>query len=222
MLGPVFLLTTDQYLAFEYGKSGFPPDPFGFDAAQRLAYASANFRYVREGQPLAALADQRLGNNALYNARELKHMQDVQNVYEAVGWAWQLALGGVALAIAALAWRAETRPGLAAALKWGGLFTVALVGGLGFLAIIAWQFWFVAFHQIFFTPGTWSFNYSDTLIRLFPEKFWFDAALTISGLSVLGGLIVSCISYFVSRTTYQTHATQYAIRNTGKAYDPKR
>jgi hypothetical protein len=35
------------------------------------------------------------------------------------------------------------------------------------------------------------FNYSDTLIRLFPEKFWFDAALTISGLSLLGGLLLA-------------------------------
>jgi hypothetical protein len=27
------------------------------------------------------------------------------------------------------------------------------------------------FHQIFFSAGTWMFLYSDTLIRLFPERF---------------------------------------------------
>ena len=195
VIGSVQLLVTDPYLAFEYGKANFPPDPFGFDRAQRLAFASANFRYVREAQPLQALADQRLGDAPLYNERELKHMQDVQNVYQAVSLMWKIAAVLIVLAGLALAWRAETRPALAAALKSGGLFTTALVGIVGLLAVIAWRVWFVAFHQVFFAPGTWMFDYSDTLIRLFPEKFWFDAALTISGLSLLGGLLLALIGW---------------------------
>ena len=46
----VRLLVTDQYLAFEYGKAGFPPDPFGWDRPQRLAYAAANFRHGSKKQ----------------------------------------------------------------------------------------------------------------------------------------------------------------------------
>jgi integral membrane protein (TIGR01906 family) len=160
-----------------------------------VAYASANFRYVREGQPIEALAAQRLGDLPLYNERELKHMQDVQNVYELMGWVWQIALIMLALAVFTLAWRVETRPALAAGLKWGGLLTLVLIGGLGLLAVVAWQFWFVAFHQIFFAPGTWTFNEWETLIRLFPNKFWFDAALTISGLSLIGGLLAALIGW---------------------------
>jgi len=193
VIGPVRLLVTHQYLAFEYGKANFPADPFGFDRVQRLAFASTNFRYVREGQSIATLADQRLGDAPLYNDRELKHMQDVQNVYQAVWLVWRIAAGIVLLAALALAWRTETRPALATAIKWGGLLTVGLVAVVGLLAIIAWRFWFVAFHQVFFAPGTWMFEYSDTLIRLFPEKFWFDAALTLSSLSLLGGLLLALI-----------------------------
>lgn len=193
VLSSVRLLVTDRYLAFEYSKADFPLDPFGFDQAQRVAYASANFRYVREGQPIEALVAQRLGDRPLYDERELKHMQDVQIIYESMGWVWQIALMVIALAVFTLAWRPETRPALAAALKWGGSLTIALIGGLGLLAVVAWQFWFVAFHQIFFAPGTWTFNEWDTLIRLFPNKFWFDAALTISGLSLIGGLLGALI-----------------------------
>ncbi len=189
--GAVRLLVTDEYLAFEYGKADFPTDPFGITQAQRLAYASANFRYVREGQPPDVLAVQRQSNAPLYNARELKHMQDVQNVYQTVWWIWQISLNLIVLVGFALAWRQETRPALAAALEWGGLLTVGLVAFVGLLAVVAWQVWFVAFHEIFFAPGTWTFNYSDTLIRLFPEKFWFDAALTVAGLSLLGGLLLA-------------------------------
>lgn len=189
--GAVRLLVTDQYLAYEYAKADFPPDPFGFTAAQRLTYASANFRYVREAEPLAALADQQLGGRPLYNARELKHMQDVQDVYQGTWLAWRIALALGVVAAFALGRRAETRPVLAVVVKRGGLLSAGLVAAVGLLAIVAWRLWFTAFHQIFFAPGTWMFNTSDTLIRLFPERFWMDAALTISGLTLAGGLALA-------------------------------
>jgi integral membrane protein (TIGR01906 family) len=193
VLGSVRLLVTDQYLAWEYSKASFPKDPFGFDLPQRLTYASANFRYVRENQPADALAEQRLGELPLYNERELKHMNDVQDVYQAAWRTWQIAFGLFALAVLRLIWRRETRPELGIALAAGGLLTAGLIAITGFLAIAAWQVWFVAFHQVFFAPGTWTFSPSDTLIRLFPEKFWFDAALTISGASLVGGLFFALI-----------------------------
>jgi uncharacterized membrane protein len=63
--------------------------------------------------------------------------------------------------------------------------------------VIFRRVWFVAFHQIFFTSGSWTFNTSDTLIRHFPEHFWYDAALTISGLSLAGGLAIALIGRYV-------------------------
>ena len=211
IIGPVRLLVTNEYLAFEYGKADFPMDPFGFDQAQRLAYASANFRYVREDQSIATLADQRLGDVPLYNDRELRHMQDVQNVYQAVWLVWRIAAGITLLAALALAWRTEARPDLAATIKWGGLLTASLVAVVGLLAVIAWRFWFVAFHQIFFAPGTWMFDYSDTLIRLFPEKFWFDAALTLSGLSLFGGLLLALVGWRWQPQPYVTPVSDRSI-----------
>jgi integral membrane protein (TIGR01906 family) len=190
LIGSVRLLTTDGYLSFEYGKASFPEDPFGFDRSQRLAYAGVNFRYVREDQPIDALAGLRLGDQPIYNARELKHMQDVQKTYQMTTRIWHFALGITLLAGLALVWEVETRPALLAALHAGGLLASGLIAVIGVLALIAWRAWFVGFHQVFFTPGSWSFNSSDTLIRLFPEKFWFDAALTISSLSLAGGLLL--------------------------------
>ena len=191
VIGSVRLLNTDGYLAFEYGKASFPADPFGFDRSQRLAYASVNFRYVRENQPIDVMAGLRQGDQPIYNARELKHMQDVQTVYQIVTRIWHFVLGISLLAVLALVWQADTRPDLFVALQSGGLLTAGIIAAIGVLAVVAWQFWFVAFHQVFFAPGTWSFNTSDTLIRLFPEKFWFDAALTISGISLAGGLLLA-------------------------------
>ena len=197
VLSTVQVLVTDQYLEFEYGKTDFPIDPYGFDQAQRLAYASANFRWVREGQPIEALAGQRLGDQPLYNQRELKHMQDVQDVFLVTRRIWYLALGLLVLIGFLSLWREENLLELAQGFKIGGLLVAGLVAVVGLLAVITWQVWFVAFHQIFFTPGSWTFNPSDTLIRLFPERFWYDAALTLSGLSLIGGLGIALIGWYV-------------------------
>src|SRR5574341_189491 len=197
VIGSVRLLNTDEYLVFEYGKASFPEDPFGFDRSQRVAYAGVNFRYVRENQPIDALAKLRLGDQLIYNARELKHMQDVQKTYQMTTRIWHFALGITLLAGLALAREGETRPALLAALQAGGLLTVAIIVVVGILAVAAWQFWFVTFHQVFFDPGTWSFNTSDTLIRLFPEKFWFDSALTISGFILAGGLFLALTGWWL-------------------------
>jgi uncharacterized membrane protein len=68
-----------------------------------------------------------------------------------------------------------------------------LILSIALLAVFAWQTWFDLFHRFLFVPGSWLFSYSDTLIRLFPMKFWFDATLTISLLSFVGRLLLMLI-----------------------------
>ena len=45
-------------------------------------------------------------------------------------------------------------------------------------------------YSFFFQPGTWMFNYSDTLIRLFPERFWQDIFIYVGLFSGLVGLFL--------------------------------
>lgn len=192
--GVVRLLATDQYLAFEYGKSDFPKDLFGFDQSQRFSHASDNLRYIVEKRPPTFLSAQKHDDLPLYRPSEVSHMQDVQNVFQAV---WNLWRGALLLFVVCLAF-VFTEAGwksIAPALKTGGLITVGLFTLIGLSAVVAWQAWFVIFHRFFFTEGSWLFNYSDTLIRLFPQQFWSDSALTVSSLSLLGG----CLVYFVGR-----------------------
>jgi integral membrane protein (TIGR01906 family) len=195
VLSAVRLMATDQYLAMEYNRSDFPPDRFGFDYADRLNFASATVRYMRDGLSLNALAKLLWAGQPLYNDRELGHMQDVQNVYQATSWVWLLALNIVLLVAFTLGWRRENRPALATSLKRGGFLTASLVGGVGLLAVIGWQLWFDTFHRVFFAAGTWMFNASDALIRLVPEKFWFDTAISLAALSLAGGLLIAVIGW---------------------------
>jgi len=188
--GSAQLLATDPYLAFEYGKAGFPPDTFGYSQEQRFVLASANTSYVRDNLPSKALSSQMLEGKPVYSEREVTHMADVQSAYQSVTRAWQVAFV-LLLALGFILWRNGERAALASAIQSGGLLTVALIGSIGLLAVLAWQVWFDNFHLIFFEPGSWLFAYSDTLIRLFPLQFWIDATFTITALSLTGGLLMA-------------------------------
>jgi integral membrane protein (TIGR01906 family) len=192
ILGSARLLATDTYLAFEYGKTSFPPDVYGFTSQQRFELASVNVHYVRAHLPDDALATQKLDGTLIYNPREVSHMADVQSVFQVIVRVWQVAFV-LLLFLGLILWATGEHRQFAAAIQSGGLFTSAMILTIALLAIFAWQSWFNIFHLFFFQPGSWLFSYSDTLIRLFPVKFWFDATLSISILSILVGLSLALI-----------------------------
>lgn len=192
ILGAARLLATDTYLAFEYGKTSFPHDTYGFTPQQRFELASTNIHYVRTHLPDDTLAAQTFDGKPAYTPREVLHMADVQTVFQAILRVWQVAFV-LLLLLGFMLWENGERLVLARAIQSGGLLTSGIIVGIAVLAVFAWRFWFNVFHLFFFQPGSWLFSYSDTLIRLFPVEFWFDATLTISILSLAGGLMVTFI-----------------------------
>jgi integral membrane protein (TIGR01906 family) len=194
VLGIIRLLTTDAYLTFEYGKPGFPGDTYGFTPQQRFILASTNIHYVRAHLPDNELSKQTLNGKPVYNDREVAHMADVQNVFQVLLRVWQLAFILLILTTLIL-WKNGEQKVLIAGLHLGGFITSGMILLIGTLAIVAWQAWFELFHRFFFQPGSWLFSYTDTLIRLFPAQFWFDATITISILSFITGLSPAFFSW---------------------------
>ena len=63
--------------------------------------------------------------------------------------------------------------------------TIALLVALVALIYLNFDWFFTRFHLALFEGDSWIFDFSDTLIRLFPPRFWFDAGI-IWGLLTLG------------------------------------
>lgn len=185
---------TDRFLAFEYGRAGFPPDSFGFTARQRFVLASTNVHYVLAHLPDDELAKQTQDGVAVYSLREVAHMADVRAVFQSVMQIWWGAMILSILTGLILSWKGR-RKELASAIRSGGALTVTMIGSIALLALLAWQTWFENFHLLFFKPGSWLFSYSDTLIRLFPLQFWTDATFTISAISFVGGLLFVAVGW---------------------------
>lgn len=182
------LLMTPLFPEIEYRMPGFPADPYGFTLEDRLRWARPSIEYLLNDADLSFLAGLRFENGTpIYNERELQHMLDVKNVVQMLLRVWYVNLALLAL-VAVWAWRTRQMPAFCAGLRWGGFLTVGLLAALGaFAAISFWQF-FAWFHSLFFEGDSWIFRYDDTLIRLFPLRFWQDAVVYIVSFVILAGL----------------------------------
>ena len=91
--------------------------------------------------------------------------------------------------------RGEPRRVGAVMLRTAGVIgTAALALALTFA--VAFEPAFLAFHAIFFPPGTFLFEPGSNLITLFPEGFWFDASLAAGATIFLSAaIIVALIGY---------------------------
>lgn len=192
VLGSVSLVATEAYLTYEYGRLNFPADAYRLTPQQRFIMASTNVHYVRAHLPDNELAKQTLNGVPVYNEREVSHMVDVRDVFQFILRVWLLAfiLFGT---MGILLWRNGQRMVFFSGVQWGGILTAGLILTIALLAPFAWQTWFELFHRLFFLPGSWLFSYQDTLIRLFPMQFWFDATLTISFLSFTIGALMALL-----------------------------
>jgi integral membrane protein (TIGR01906 family) len=184
----VRLAMTPLFLTFEYTRADFPADFYGMKTDERMTYAPYAVEYLLNDAPVSFLGDLRFPDGSpLFNMRELGHMRDVKAVTQSA-FAVAMTLGLVWIAGAFLFRRQPTRIGQI--LIYGGLVTIGLIAAIVIAVVVNWDFFFTGFHQIFFEGGTWQFAYSDTLIRLFPEQFWFDAALLIGGFTLIGAVLL--------------------------------
>jgi integral membrane protein (TIGR01906 family) len=192
ILSSVFLilLTAKTWIPIEYRMPGFPEDAYGFSLEDRLYWSAVDVDFLLGDDDISYFDDFTLDDGSpMHNQRELTHLEDVEVVLRGVRWVWWL---GLVVIVGGLGyfWQAEGRTEALATLKRGGLWLILLIGVLAVLIVVAFEFLFVGFHELFFDPGTWSFPYSDTFIRLYPERFWRDTFAMVAGIAILlGGLV---------------------------------
>lgn len=185
MLG-VRILLTPAFPEVEYRMPGFPEDSYGFTQTERLEYSKIAIEYLVNDAGIEYLGALTFDDGTpLFNMRELSHMVDVKVL---VKFGLRLWLRATGLLVLLTGWAVVDKRKQAFLLgaKRGGWLTLILTASLGILAAIDFTAFFTQFHHLFFEEDTWLFLYSDTLIRLFPMRFWRDAFL-MEGIIVIGG-----------------------------------
>ncbi|MGD0794172.1 MAG: TIGR01906 family membrane protein [Dehalococcoidales bacterium] len=183
---PVLLITTSVKIAansselYRYGfnkydisqVTGLSPAELDKVTTGLISYFNSNQEYIdltviKDGKPFT-----------LFNEREAGHLKDVKGLFRLVWW---LLLGTLIYSViyAALnytVWKDRRR--VAWALIGGSGLTIALVIGLGLMISLNFDQFFYDFHLISFANNLWQLDPStDYLIMLFPQGFWYDAAL---------------------------------------------
>ena len=190
VLTAVRILLTPAYLQLAYRLPGFPRDPYGMTFEDRLYWAEKARQYLLRPVDIDFLAELRFDDGTpVFNVRELAHMEDVKRVVQGSLRTWYAALVGLVL-LGFWARRRGRWMDFRRALRRGGWLTLILMGLMALAVVAAFGVFFVAFHQVFFEPGTWVFDYRDTLIRLFPERFWQDVFLIGALLTVVMALVL--------------------------------
>ena len=189
------LLLSPLFLQIEYNMPYFPPDEFGFTKEDRLKWAPYALDYLVNNEDISYLGDLQFDDGSpLYNERELSHMDDVKRVTQGALRAWYLSLA-VLLLLGIWAWFGGWWQGYLLGLMRGGWLMIGLAVTVGLIVVIGiavnpnvfWNF-FAGFHSLFFEGDSWLFLYSDTLIRLFPIRFWQDAFLLAAVIALGGGI----------------------------------
>ena len=192
------LLLTPLFLRIEYSMPYFPPDDFGFTREDRLKWAPYALDYLVNNAEISYLGDLKFDDGApLYNERELSHMDDVKRVTQGALRVWYVSVA-VSLLLGIWAWFGGWWSEYRLGLMRGGWLMVGLAVTVGLIVVIGmvinpdvfWSF-FAGFHSLFFEGDSWLFLYSDTLIRLFPIRFWQDAFLLAAVLALGGGVALA-------------------------------
>jgi hypothetical protein len=102
---------------------------------------------------------------------------------------WRITLGALVL-LAIWAWLGGWIDAYRGGLGRGGWLTAIAIAFIILFVLVSFGVFFVAFHNVFFEPGTWMFEFTDTLIRLFPERFWRDIFIYVGILAGGAGLMI--------------------------------
>lgn len=200
LLTNLYALASPAFLRYEYGKADFPPSP-GFTDEERLMVAEKAVTYLRSDAGIELLGDLKGKEGPLFREKELSHMVDVK----VVTWRAFLAHGLLGLVIAfsllVLLTIRDSQTVISASLFHGALLTIALLLALVALIYLKFDWFFTRFHLTFFVGDSWIFDWSDALIRLFPERFWFDAAMLWGFLTLVEAVALGIIALICNRLT---------------------
>ena len=189
------VLLSPLFYNIEYNMPYFPADEYGFTKEDRLKWAPYAVNYLVNNADISYLGDLKFEDGtSLYDERQLRHMEDVKRVTQGALRVWYGSLALLA-ALGAWAWFGGWWQAYLLGLMRGGWLMVGLAITIGIIVVVGiavnpnvFDVFFVAFHGLFFEGESWLFLYSDTLIRLFPIRFWQDAFLLAAVIALGGGV----------------------------------
>jgi len=162
------------------------------DVAGLTGYSPAQVRQVT-GSILSDLVfgppnfDVAVSGSPVLDVRERGHMADVRTVLTGMGLVALLA----AIVLLALGLMSRGAPWFWRAAQTGGKVLAVGVVVVGLAFAVFFDQAFELFHELFFPPGTYSFDPRlEKLVQLFPDQFWSETSVALAGAVLVLALVV--------------------------------
>ena len=189
---PTLLITSNIRFAaneirlYEYGFNKYDVSTAtGLDDAELRDFAGRMIDYFNSGDEFF--------ETDLFNQREIAHLKDVKGL---IRLSYHLQLASLIYIVVyvvgqfAVRRRAFWRD-FAQRLLWGSGTTVALLALFGFWAITDFDSLFLLFHLVGFRNDLWQLNPGDTMLLMFPQGFFNEAALYVAAASIMEAIIIA-------------------------------
>jgi integral membrane protein (TIGR01906 family) len=206
---PVLLITSticcevNGLSLYEYGFAKYEiSQETGIDEIQLRAVARHLIDYFNLRTDTAQITVIKGGEEFnLFNEREVIHLEDVRGLIQLDYWVQRGAFLLMVICVLALffglrvGWRMLVR-----GLFWGSFITVGLMVTLALWALFDFERFFTLFHLVSFANEYWILDPArDYLIRLFPEGFFYDAALFGFGAIILEAFLIGGVAFGILR-----------------------
>jgi integral membrane protein (TIGR01906 family) len=203
------VLATESFVRYEYGRNGFPSDPGGLTGEERTALALTGLESITPGGAgIALLREARLPDGAVaFDARELRHMEDVRSVFGGALRAQLVAVLAIVLLAVLLARTRSWALAVPYGLFGGAAATLAVAVLAAPVIVLGFDGFFVRFHEVFFEADTWRFATTDTLLRLYPEVFWQHTSQLAAAATVVQALLLGAASLWWVRRARRRRRT---------------
>ncbi len=134
---------------------------------------------------------------AFYTRSEASHMADVRTVFAVARAAALLAI--VLLGVLAVRRRRDLR-GLALLVRGSAVAAALGVAALAVFAGVAFDGFFLAFHDVFFPQGNFIFDpASSNMLKLYPEAYWYAVTLRVGVAFLLVAAAIAAAGHVASR-----------------------
>ena len=201
------VVATDAFVRWELGRDGFPSDRYGLSDEQRRELALLGLRSIEPGSEGVVLLERATlpDGSPAFDERELAHMEDVRTLFVPLQRGRLvviLAIAGLAVALARTRLRTAVPRGLLA----GALATLVVAALLLPVILLGFDGFFTRFHEMFFEGDSWRFSTTDTLLRIYPERFWEDVSQLVAAITVGQALVLAPLAWWWLRAARRRDA----------------
>ncbi len=161
------------FIDFEYSKEDFPKDRWGLDDGYRKFLAKLGLEAVLSKEGLEKFAKAKLpSGKKAFRKKEIDHMKDVNRFLK---FFFPVSYTSFLVWLVGLFLLKKK----SSYLIFSGIWTVVFIVSSGFLVVSFYDKAFAFFHDTVFGEFTWRFRDDDTLLRIYPMKFWFDGTVIV-------------------------------------------